>query len=127
MKEIGARASTNKKRHPIVTYFMLLPEAHTIKLRESLATLLKHSVHHQQNTYKDQHCEQKTEIGRKSLLKSIIDNDPFKDGQLSSHVRNTFWNSELRMQSYYRYQVKLVLCLTLHLLVQTMLLYLLQK
>ena len=63
MKEIGARASTNKKRHPIVTYFMLLPEAHIIKLRESLATLLKHIVRHQKNN--DQRREQKTEICRK--------------------------------------------------------------
>ena len=77
-REVDIRASTNKMRHAIVTHFMNMPESQNIKLRESVASLLKHSVRHQQQTYNDQHRHEKTVMGRSFMHKTISDLDPFE-------------------------------------------------
>ena len=83
-REVRLRASTTKMRHAIVTYFMSLPESQNLKLRESLASLLKHSVRHQQNTYNDQQRQERTGIGRSFMRKAISKSDPFseEDGEM---------------------------------------------
>ena len=75
-RECAIRASTTKMRHAIVTHFMNLPDSENIKLRESLASLMKHSVRHQQNTYNDQRRQSRVEMGRKFMRNAILDFDP---------------------------------------------------
>ena len=74
-REVQVRASVNKMRHAIVTYFMSIPDSENLKLRESLACLLKHSVRHQQQTYNDLRRQDRVEIGRKFMRKSILSYD----------------------------------------------------
>jgi hypothetical protein len=47
-KEVNIRAGTTKLRHAVVTHIMSLPESESLKLRKSLAILMRHSLKHQQ-------------------------------------------------------------------------------
>jgi len=66
-REVSIRVSTNALRHSIVTYFTTLDESKDVNVRESLATLMKHSVRYQQDTYNDATSQRKTQTGRELL------------------------------------------------------------
>ena len=46
-REVNIRAGTTKLRHALVTHVLSLPEAESLRLRESLAELMRHSLKHQ--------------------------------------------------------------------------------
>ena len=52
-QEVNILAGTTKLRHALVTHVYSLPEAENLRLRESLAELMRHSLKHQQKTYCD--------------------------------------------------------------------------
>ena len=60
-REVSIRVSTNALRHSIVTYFNTLEDSKDVKMRKSLATLMKHSVKYQQHTYDDTTLQTKME------------------------------------------------------------------
>ena len=70
-REVNVRAGTNKMRHAMVTYVMSLPESESLKLRESLASLMRHSLKHQQQTYCDICRQDQTTLSRDLLNKSV--------------------------------------------------------
>ena len=70
-REIGVHATTTKLRHALVTHVMSLPESESLRLRESLATLMRHSLKYQQVTYCDRSRAEKTSLSRNLLNKSI--------------------------------------------------------
>ena len=60
-REVSIRVSTNALRQSIVTYFNTLEDSKDVKMRKSLATLMKHSVKYQQHTYDDTTSQTKME------------------------------------------------------------------
>ena len=70
-REVNVRAVTNKMRHAMVTYVMSLPESESLKLQESLASLMRHSLKHQQQTYCDISRQDQTSLSRDLLNKSV--------------------------------------------------------
>lgn len=70
-RETGVHATTTKLRHALVTHVMSLPESESLRLRESLATLMRHSLKQQQMTYCDISRQEKTLMSRQLLNKSI--------------------------------------------------------
>ena len=70
-REVNVRAGMNKMRHAMVTFVMSLPESESLKLRESLASLMRHSLKHQQQTYCDISWQDQTSLSRDLLNKSV--------------------------------------------------------
>ena len=66
-REVSIRVSTNVLRHSIVTYFKTLQDSEDLKIRESLARLMKHSLKYQHDTYDDTTAQQKTQPARELL------------------------------------------------------------
>ena len=83
---MSIRVSTNSLRHSIVSYFQSLEESKDIKVKESLATLMKHSLRYQDHTYNDATQHEKTAKGRK-LLRTTLAPNIFgeEDTVVSSH------------------------------------------
>lgn len=70
-REVAIRASTNMLRHSIVTYFKSIDESNDVNVRESLASLMKHSVRYQESVYNDMTHDEKTKKGRNLLRKKL--------------------------------------------------------
>jgi hypothetical protein len=70
-REVNIRAGTTKLRHALVTHVLSLPEAESMRLRESLADLMRHSLKHQQRTYNDKSRQERTSISRDLLNRSV--------------------------------------------------------
>ena len=70
-REVCIRVSTNVLRHSIVTYFKTLEDSEDLKIRESLARLMKHSLRYQQDTYDDTTAQQKTQPARELLRRKM--------------------------------------------------------
>lgn len=70
-REVSIRAGTTALRHAILTYFNSLDESKDESLRESLATLMKHSVRYQKTIYDDRSHEERTKLGRKFMHEKI--------------------------------------------------------
>ena len=70
-REVRIRAGTTKLRHALVTHVLSLPESESLRLRESLAVLMRHSLKHQQVTYCDISRQDRTSLSRDLLNKSI--------------------------------------------------------
>lgn len=65
------RDGTTKLRHAVVTHMMSLPESESLKMRESLSLLMRHSLKHQQLTYCDISRQDRTLISRNLLNRSV--------------------------------------------------------
>ena len=61
------RAGTTALRHAVLTYFNSLDESNDQRLRESLATLMKHTVKYQKTVYDDRSHEERTGLGRRFM------------------------------------------------------------
>lgn len=70
-REVNVRAGTTKLRHALVTYVLSLPQAESLRLRESLAVLMRHSLRHQQVTYCDISRQDKTSLSRDLVNKTV--------------------------------------------------------
>ena len=70
-REVSIRAGTTALRHAIVTYFNSLEESKDESMRQSLATLMKHTVRYQKTVYDDRSHEERTELGRKFMRERI--------------------------------------------------------
>ena len=70
-KEVSIRAGTTKLRHALVTHILSLPEAESLRLRESLAELMRHSLKHQQQTYCDISRQERTSLSRSLVNESV--------------------------------------------------------
>ena len=70
-REVKIRAGTTKLRHALVTHVLSLPEAESLRLRESLAELMRHSLKHQQRTYCDISRQDRTLLSRDLLNRSV--------------------------------------------------------
>ena len=70
-KEVSIRAGTTKLRHALVTHVLSLPEAESLRLRESLAELMRHSLKHQQQTYCDISCQERALLSRSLVNESV--------------------------------------------------------
>lgn len=66
-----SQLSTTSLRHAIVTYFQSLEESKDVQIRESLATLMKHSTRYQQQVYDDTTQQQKTKKARDVLRNKL--------------------------------------------------------
>ena len=72
-REVHIRVGTTALRHAILTYFNSLEESNDQRLRESLATLMKHTVRYQKTVYDDRSHEERTQLGRQFLREKISD------------------------------------------------------
>lgn len=70
-REVHIQAGTTKLRHALVTHVLSLPESESLRLRESLAVLMRHSLKHQQVTYCDISRQDRTWLSRDLLNRSI--------------------------------------------------------
>jgi hypothetical protein len=70
-REVSITAGTTALRHAILTYFNSFDESKDESLRESLATLMKHSVRYQKTIYDDRSQFTTTELGRKFMHEKI--------------------------------------------------------
>ena len=70
-REVNIRAGTTKLRHALVTHVLSLPESESLRLRESLAELMRHSLKHQQKTYCDISRQDRTSLSRDLLNRSV--------------------------------------------------------
>jgi hypothetical protein len=75
-REVSIRVSTNALRHSVVSYFQSIEESKDIHIKQSLATLMKHSLRYQDHTYNDATQHEKTSKGRK-LLRTTLAPDIF--------------------------------------------------
>ena len=80
-REVSVRVSTTSLRHAIVTYFQSLEESKDIQIRESLATLMKHSPRYQQQVYDDTTQQQKTKKAR-DVLRNKLAPDIFGEADI---------------------------------------------
>ena len=70
-REVHIRAGTTKLRHALVTHVLSLPEGESLRLRESLAVLMRHSLKHQQTTYCDISRQDRTSLSRDLVNRSV--------------------------------------------------------
>ena len=70
-REVNIRAGTTKLRHAVVTHVLSLPESSNLNVRESLASLMRHSLKHQRFTYCDISRQDQTYLSRQLLNRSL--------------------------------------------------------
>lgn len=73
-REISIRVGTNRLRHAIVTYFKSIDESNDVTVRESLATLMKHTVRYQREVYDDTTHDSKTRKARNVIRETLTTN-----------------------------------------------------
>jgi hypothetical protein len=70
-REVHVRAGTTRLRHALVMHVLSLPEAESLRLHESLAVLMRHSLKHQQMTYCDISRQDRTFLSLNLVNKSV--------------------------------------------------------
>ena len=83
-KEVHVRAGTTRLRHALVTHVLSLPEAESLRLRESLAVLMRHSSKHQQTTYCDISRQDRTFLNLDLVNKSVAEATSSKNPRVES-------------------------------------------
>ncbi|CAB3988315.1 Hypothetical predicted protein [Paramuricea clavata] len=83
-REVHVRAGTTRLRHALVTHVLSLPEAESLRLRESLAVLMRHSLKHQQTTYCDISRQDRTFLSLDLVNKSVAEATSSKKSRVES-------------------------------------------
>jgi hypothetical protein len=83
-REVHVRAGTTRLRHALVTHVLSLPEAESLRLRESLAVLMRHSLKHQQTTYCDISRQDRTFLSLDLVNKSVAEATSSKKPRVES-------------------------------------------
>ena len=83
-REVHVRAGTTRLRHALVTHVLSLPEAESLRLHESLAVLMCHSLKHQQTTYCDISRQDRTFLSLDLVNKSVAEATSSKKPRVES-------------------------------------------